>query len=182
VSSYSVNQTLITAQTSGSALSNSTTATSILPPLARFNLQSNVLAVGSKLRVKASGILSTAASSPGTLAFSFVIAGVTVFAGGASPTLTTSASGVTWDLDMDMTVRSAGAGTGTTILGTGKFTCPGGMTAPVQMLPASNPAAGTGFDSTGTVAALFCDLFATWSVASASNSITLTEYELIFAN
>jgi hypothetical protein len=48
-------------------------------------------------------------------------------------------------------------------------------TTPIQLLPASSPAAGTGFDST---AAFVVDVFGTWSVANASNSIRLDQFSL----
>jgi len=168
---------LINAQVDGSALSNTTTATSILPGAAKWTYPAGFFAApGYHLKVYAAGKISTAASSPGTLTLDFRIGSVVVFNGGASGTLATSASNVTWELDMDMTVRSIGNGTSATILGTGKLISAAlSATTPIQLLPTSSPAAGTGFDST---TAAVCDLFGTWSVASASNTITLNQFLL----
>lgn len=173
-------QTLITSQVDGTALVSSTAATSILPAAAKFTLPANVLQIGSKLRIKASGRISTAASTPGTITFDFRLGSVVAFNGGASGTVATSATNLTWDLEIDLICRSIGASTTATLIGTGKLTTAAlSATVPIMLLPVSAPAAGTGFDST---AAQVCDLFATWSVSSASNSITCHEFELISCN
>lgn len=181
MSTNSWNQTLITAQVDGTALTNSTTATSILPAAARYVLPANLMAIGLKFKVKASGRISTAASTPGTLTLDVRLGASTViFNGGASGTLATSATNLTWDLDIDLVCRSIGASTSATILGTGKLvTAALSASTPILLLPTSAPAVGTGFDST---ASQTVDLFATWSAASASNTITLHQYELVLCN
>lgn len=175
MSSNSWNQTLISAQVDGSALTNTTTATSILPAAAKFSMWANGLKIGDVLRVKASGRMSTAASSPGTITFDVRAGSSTViFNGGASGTLATSATNLTWDLEAYLTVRAIG--TSANVLGTGRLVSAAlSATTPIQLLPTSAPAVGSNFDST---ASFVVDLFATWSVANASNSITLHQYEL----
>lgn len=175
MSSNSWNQTLITAQGDGSALTNSTTATSLLPAQAKFTMPANLLKIGDILRVKAFGRMSTAASTPGTFTFDVRAGSSTViFNGGASGTLATSASNVTWDLEAYLTVRAVGTSANT--LGTGRLiTAALSTTTPILLLPASSPVVGSNFDST---ASFVVDLFGTWSVASASNTITLHQYEL----
>lgn len=180
MSSNSWNQTLITAQSNGTALTSSTAATSILPASAKFTFPANLLQIGTALRVKASGRVSTAASTPGTLTFDVRFGSVVAFNGGASGTLATSASNVTWDLEALLTCRSIGDSTSATVLGTGRLiTAALSTTTPIMLLPTSSPAAGTGFDSTSS---FVIDLFATWSVSSASNTITLHSYELALLN
>lgn len=180
MSSNSWNQTLITSQVDGTALTNTTTATSLLPGAAKFVLPANLFQIGTKLRVKAAGKISTAAAGPGTFTLDLRFGSVVVFNGGASGTLATSASNVTWDLEMDLICRSIGASTSATMLGNGRLiTAALSTSTPIQLLPATSPAAGTGFDST---ASQTVDLFGTWSVASASNTITLNNYELILLN
>lgn len=175
MSSNSWNQTLITAQGDGTALASSTTATSILPAAAKFSLWANALKIGDVLRIKASGRMSTAAATPGTITFDVRAGASTViFNGGASGTLATSASNLTWDLEAYLTVRAIG--TSSTVLGTGRLLSAAlSATTPIQLLPASAPAVGTAFDSTTSQV---IDLFATWSFNSASNTITLHQYEL----
>lgn len=171
-------QSLIEAQGDGSALTNTTTPTSLLPGQAKFTLPAGFLdAPGAKLKVKAAGRISTAASSPGTLTLDVRFGSTVVFNGGASGTLATSATNLTWEAEIELLARSVGSGSAATILGIGKLISAAlSASTPVLLLPASAPAVGTGFDSTvsNTV-----DLFATWSVASASNSIQLHQFELV---
>lgn len=180
MSSNSWNQSLITQQVDGSALTNSTTPTSILAAAAKFVLPANLLQIGTKLRVKAHGRISTAASSPGTLTLDVRFGSTVVFNGGASGTVATSATNLTWDLEVDLTCRSIGASTSATMLGVGRLISAAlSASTPIMLLPTSSPGAGTGFDST---ASQTVDLFATWSVQSASNSIRCDSYELILLN
>ncbi len=180
MSSNSWNQTLVVQQSDGSALTNTTSATSILLGAAKFTLPANLLQVGTKLRIKAGGKISTAASTPGTLTLDCRFGSVIVFNGGASGTLATSASNVTWDLEMDLICRAIGSGTSANIIGQGRLLTAALSTAtPILLLPATSPAVGSGFDSTASQAV---DLFATWSVASASNTITCNNYELVLLN
>jgi hypothetical protein len=169
--------TLITQQAAGTALSASTTATSLLNGQAKFTLPAQGLAFpGSKLKIHASGRMSTAASTPGTFTFDIRFGSIVVFNGGASGTLATSASNVTWRLNIDLVALTVGSGTTATLYGTGELkTAALSATTPLILLPASSPAAGTGFDSTVANAV---DLFGTWSVNSASNSIRCDEFEL----
>lgn len=166
--------TLISAQIAGTALSASTTPTSLLPGAARLNFPSNYWAIGTHFKVVASGQISTAAAAPGTLTLDFRVGGTVVFNGGATGTLATSATNLTWVWEFHLTCRSIGNGTGATVIGTGILTSAALSAAtPIFLTPASAPATGTGFDST---ASNYLDLFATWSVNSASNSIQLLQY------
>ena len=174
MSSNSWNQTLITAQGDGSALSNTTTPTSILPAAAKLLVPGNLLKIGDIIRIRALMRISTAASTPGTLTFD-VRAGTStvIFNGGASPTVATSASNLTADLEAYLTVRSIG--TSGTVLGAGRLLSAAlSATTPIMLLPTSAPAVGSSFDTTNS---FVLDLYATWSVASASNSLTLHQYE-----
>lgn len=164
----------------GSALTNTTTATSIIPAAEKFVLPSNIFFPGTRLHLSAAGRISTAASTPGTITLDLRFGSTVVFNGGASPTLATSASNVTWKLEADLVCRAYGTGTSTTLLGTGVLTSAAlSATTPIMLLPASSPAAGTGFDCTASQTA---DFFATWSVASASNTITLHDFALELFN
>lgn len=187
MSSNSWNQTLITAQVDGTALTNTTTATSILPAAARFNFPSNYLKVGDHFKIFAAGRISTVVTTPGNITFDVRLGASTViFNGGATALNVVAQTNSTWNLDVDLIVRAIGASTSATILGTGKWTSRASLNAPavgtttgvgVVLLPDTAPVVGTGFDST---ASNFIDLFATFSVANAANSITLHQYELIY--
>ncbi len=177
-------ETLITAQVDGTALNTSTTATTILPPAARYTLPPGFMAVGKALRVTATGRLSVINPTPGNLTLDVRMgptSNIVVFNGGAMPLNTAAAkTNVTWWFEAMLTCRSIGASTTATLMGTGwlQSEAVNGAavgTAESISLPTSAPAVGTGFDST---VAMVVDLFATFSVSAAGNSIQLHQYTL----
>lgn len=174
---FGFRETYVSASGDGSALTNSTTATSIIPAANKITLPAQYFdRIGKRLRIRAAGRISTAASTPGTLTLDVRFGSTIVFNGGASGTLATSASNLTWEAEMELVCRALGSGTSATVLGVGKLISAAlSATTPILLLPTSAPAAGTGFDST---ASQTVDLFATWSVASASNSITLHHFSV----
>jgi len=182
------NQSLVTQQVDGTALASSTTATSLLAPAARFTLPANLLQVGTKLRVVASGRVSTLTASPGTLALDVRLGASTViFNGGAMNLNTTAQTNASWSYDAELVVRSIGNGTVATILGTGTFSSRALIGSPAiasgyggtALLPDTAPVVGTGFDST---VAQTLDFFGTWSVSNAANSILCHQFELVLCN
>jgi hypothetical protein len=180
-------QTLISAQVDSTALANSTTATSILPPAARFIIPSNFFAIGSKLRIKAAGRITTLTAAPGNLKFQFMLGPsgtIAVFDTGTTALNVTAQTNATWDLEMNLVCRAIGASTSANFIGTAKWASRASLNAPavgtttgvgIVVLPDTAPAVGTGFDST---VANVADLFAQFSVASASNSILTHDYSL----
>ena len=180
-------QALVTATGDGSALANTTTATSILATQAKLTLPANYFVYpGQKLRIKAGGRISNIVTTPGTLTLDVRLNAtpIIVFTGGAIPLNTTAKTNVTWEAEIELVCRAIGGGTSAQILGIGKFVSESvsGAAAGVAaacMLPATAPAVGTGFDST---AANLVDLYATWSIANAGNSITLHTFELEVSN
>lgn len=173
-------ETLVTAQVDGTALANSTTATSIIPAAAKFTLSSNFFAIGKRLRVTASGRISNIVTTPGTLTLDLRFGSTVVFNGGAVSLNTTAKTNVTWNLQMDLTCRAIGSGTSTTLMGTGYLISESVVgaaagTALMANLPVSAPAVGTGFDATASQAV---DLFGTFSIANAGNTLTLHQYAL----
>ena len=97
---------------------------------------------------------------------------------------TTAKTNVAWEMTWDLTVRAIGSSTSANLIHQGRFTSEAAGATTVAgeaksiMMPQSAPAVGTGFDSTATQQV---DLFGTWSVANASNSITVHQYELVSA-
>jgi hypothetical protein len=168
--------TLAEGVTDGTALTNNTSATSILHGSGRAYINPNQFNVGTVIRLTAFGRVSTLATSPGTLTFAFRIgptSNIVAFASQALALVTVATTNVSWYLEMMLTVRSIGSGTAATIMGCGRFeseiNSSGSAGNPTtRLLPASAPAVGTGFDST---VANVADLYATWSALSASNSI-----------
>lgn len=168
---------LINAQVDGAALSNTTTATSLLPGAAKYTIGANYIdVIGKAFRIRAHGRISTVVTTPGTLTLDVRFGAVVVANGGAMTLSTTAKTNVAWELDWLLTARAIGAGTSANMMHQGRFTseAAGATTTAGEaksiMLPQSAPAVGTGFNST---AAFAVDLFAAWSVANASNSITL---------
>jgi hypothetical protein len=169
-------ETLVVAEAAGAVLANSTTPTSLLPGQAICSLPPSFFAnIGKSIFVRAQGQLSTFTS--GTLTFGLTMgtlaSPINAFASPAI-SLSGSQSNTTWDLEINMTCRSVGSGTATTLMGIGKFTAVAGATQ-ITLLPSVLPGVGTGFDST---IANVVNLFATWSVANAANSIQLMLYSV----
>src|SRR4051812_22290730 len=105
-------ETLITSQVDGSALASSTTRTSLLPGAAKLTLPPNFFdVIGKKIRVKASGRISTGATPPGTLtldtAFGSVVGAPTQASAPNVTAQTTQPRGLEWGL----TCRASGSST-----------------------------------------------------------------------
>ena len=172
---------LINSQGDGSALTNSTTPTSILPAQAKYTVPSGFLkSIGDQLLVKASGRISTVVTTPGTLTLDLRLGSVIIANGGAMTLSTSAKTNVAWSLEWLLTLRAVGASANFMHQGTWWSEAAGATTvageAKAIKLPQSAPAVGTSFDS--TAAAVF-DLFATWSVANASNSIQCHQFSLL---
>lgn len=175
-------QNLISAAVDGAALTNTTTATSLLHAGSKLTLPPNFLSfVRQQLRIRAAGRISTVVTTPGTLTLDLRFGSIVVFNGGAMTLSTTAKTNVTWELDATLTLRSIGGGTAAALIGVGRFTSEAAGATTVAgeaksiMLPQSAPAVGNGFDETASQA---IDMFGTWSVASASNSITCHQFEV----
>jgi hypothetical protein len=167
------------AQVAGAAIT-AASETSLLPAAQVKTLPANFFAVGRTLRIRASGLISTVITTPGTLRFKVKLGSVAVFDSLAIlPDAAAAHSAKGWDLEILLTCRAVGSGTSANLWGSGKFTSEvvaGSGTMPlgalVAMLPwNSTPAAGSGFDSTATQA---LDLTFTQTVAT--GSITLEQY------
>ena len=176
-------ETLSTAQAAGTALTNTTTATSIIPAAAKFTIPANFLSIGKVFRLWLGGQISTVTAAPGTLTLDVRFGSVIVFNGGAMNLNVTAQSNATWEAEMILTIRALGQSTSANLIGQGRFTsraiigsatvATGGVTS--TPIPDTAPAVGTGFDSTASQA---IDVFAAWSTANASNSIQVLQYTL----
>jgi hypothetical protein len=172
-------ETLMLSKTAGSALTG-TAAASLLPTAAKFTIPAGKLQVGDQIRIRARGEISNIVTTPGTLTLTvlFNSTPITVFTSGAVALNTTAKTNVSWLLDLTLTVVSIGSGTAATLLGIGTLTSESVVgaaagTTLTAALPASAPAAGTGFDST---VANIVDLQGVFSLTG--NSMTLQMYEL----
>lgn len=181
-------ETLINAQVDGTALANSTTATSLIPPAARLTLPSNFFSViGKAIKIRAQGRVSTVVTTPGTLTLDVrlgtVASPIVVFNGGAMNLNTTAQTNATWEFEVELTARAIGSGTAANLMGVGRFNsraligsaAVAAGYAGAALLPDTAPAVGTGFDSTITNVV---DFFGAWSVANASNSIQVHQFSV----
>lgn len=179
---------LIASQVDGTALANTVTATSLLPPAARFTLPANFFGViGKTLRITARGRISTVVTTPGSLTldarFGTIATPIVVFNGGTMNLNVTAQANATFDFEALLTARSIGSGTAAQVIGVGSFTSRALIGSPAvaagppgrALLPDTAPGLGAGFDSTITNVV---DLFGTWSIANASNSIQLHQFAL----
>jgi hypothetical protein len=181
-------ETLASLHVDGTALSNTTTATSLFgtsvaAAAAKYSLPANYFRIGQQLLVKAAGRFSNVVTTPGNFTFDVRFGSTVVFNGGAIAVSTTAHTNVAFALEILLTCRAVGSGTTANLMGQGTWITEGlsatANVAAVASLPVSAPAVGTGFDST---AAQTVDLFGTWSVANAANSVTVHQYALIGLN
>lgn len=180
-------ETLIVAQSAGSALSNSTTATTLLPGHAVTTLPAGYFATaGKQLKVLAMGRLSNLVTTPGTLTLDVRFGGTVVFNGAAMQLSSTAHTNVPWWLEILLTCRTVGGSAN--LMGQGRMTSQAlsltavadSTTTPATLLlPNTAPAVGTNFAATSTQQV---DLFGTFSIANAANAITLEQYSLISMN
>ena len=183
------NQTLVTAQVDGTALTASTTPTSILPANARLAIPANYFFIGKRLRIEARGRMSTV-TTPGTLTLTVNLgptSNIVVFAPAALTLNATATTNQTWWLEVAMTCRAVGSGTVTTFIGIGSFISRSLLNAPavgttlgvgVALLPDTAPVVGGGCDNT---VVNYLDLIATWSINNA-DSIQVHEYAVTDLN
>ena len=179
---------IIITNSDGAALTNTVTATSILPSQALGALPRNYLAIGTRLKIEAFGRISTLVTAPGTLTFSLRNAAGVIFATSDALALNIVAkTNVAWGLEWWLTCRAIGGTTTANFMHNGWWESEAVIGSPllsaggVGFLPlqASAPVVGAGFNSSTTE--LSIDLFATWSVASASNSILCHQFNAVAA-
>lgn len=181
MSSYGFRNRILELREDGTALTNSTTQTSLLPITAKEAfIGAGFLRPGSVIAFMFSGRISTVVTTPGTLALALRLGSVDVFLSGAMTLNTTAQTNVNWQLEGELVCRATGTGTSTTLFPKcASFTSHAviGSPAPTaggageHVLPYNAaPAVGSGFDFS---ASQLIDLMATWSVANAANSIQL---------
>ena len=181
-------EALVVAPSDGPTLTNTVTATSVLPATAKVVLPAQFFdKVGKSLRMRICGRISTVVTTPGTLTFDVRFGSVVVFNGGALVLNTVAQVNATFYADLLLTCRSIGSGTTATVLGIGTFESRAVIGSPAAsagsagqtLMPDTAPVVGTGFDSTTSQTV---DVFGTWSVASASNSVTVHQYMIEAVN
>lgn len=182
----SYNQTLISAQGDGSALT-AAAAASALGGQAKFTFPASYLKIGDVFRVTAAGRISCVVTTPGTARYDWrwgPTSNIVVFDSQAMNLNIVAKTTVGWWLDVLLTARAVGSGTSANFFGQGVWNSEAGIGAPAVtvggnatfMLPYNAaPAVGTGFDS--TVSNVW-DLFFTQTVAT--GSMTAHQYRVVY--
>lgn len=180
-------QLLIAQQVDGTAVSATTSQTSVLAPAAKFTLPANLLQIGSSLTLRLGGRVSTVVTTPGTLTWAVKFGSVEVFNSGALAQNIVAQTNANWNLTIELLVRTIGASTTATLFGIGEYRSRAAIGSAavatsgilIQPMPDTSPGAGTGFDST---ASQQVDVLVTPSVNSASNSVRCDFYQLWLNN
>lgn len=175
---------IIEAVADGTALSNSTVETGIVPAYCKWILDAGFFKrPGDEIIVEAAGRVSNIVTTPGTLTLKIKLGSVTVWDSGAIQLNAVAKTNVPWRLRVPLTCRAVGAGVSANLLGIGEFQSESVVGSPlpsaggngVLLVPVGAPAVGTGFDST---AAQTIDLTATFSIADAGNAIQCHQFRL----
>lgn len=185
-------ETLVVLRQSSPLQTNYTTAKSVFgvdgtdqSASAKYTLPANFWVPGKSVNVRMMGALSNITASPGTITFQFMLGAVIAWTSGAINFSTTVHTTLPFWLDLELTCQVDGGGTQAKLIGQGQIIsqCVSNTSAadsvasdlPTLLLPNTNPAQGTGFDST---AAQKVDIFAGFSNAQTGNGIRVDQYRL----
>lgn len=172
----------------GTALSNSTTETSIIPTYCKWILDAGFFKrPGDELLIEAAGRLSNIVTTPGTLTLKIKFGSIAVWDSGAIQLNAVAKTNLPWVLRVPLTCRAVGASTNANLIGIGEFQGESVVGSPLPsaggsgrlLVPVTAPAVGAGFDST---AAQTIDLTATFSIANAGNAIQCHQFRVISPN
>lgn len=176
-------QTLAASQKSGSNFASYTTAKTVINQTELVTLPPNYLRLGSLLRVKVFGSLSTASGN--TVTFQVMMGTVVAWSSGALVATTTTNTNLPFSLEVLLRVDTVGTGTGGSYMAVGTVISvglqPAGSTAGANptvanianVLPATAPADGTGWDST---LSQILDFWVGMGTSAAGNNITIQQY------
>jgi hypothetical protein len=152
--------------TAGTAYANLNTIADV-SPAPQIVLPANLLDVGQVLRLKAFGVLSTTATPTIILGFYYGAVAGTALAASAAITTGSGVTNVPWELEYEGRVRSTG--TAGTIMGRGTMQL-GTSVSAITFNPI--PATALATVTIDTTTAKQITTGATWSAASASNTLT----------
>lgn len=180
-------QLLVSQKVDGTAVSNTTSQTSVLNGEAKFTLPANLLRVDTTFKIVAAGRISTVVTTPGTITWAVKFGTVEVFNSGALAQNVTAQTNATWNMTIDLVCRAIGSSTTANMWGVGEYKSRAAVGSAavatsgilIQPMPDTAPTTGTGFDSTSSQQV---DLLVTPSVASATNSILCGMYQLWLCN
>lgn len=175
-------QCLTVQRAAGTLFNTYTTAKSVINATELVSLPVNYFKIGSKIRVKVWGGLSNIVTTPGTVTFQIMMGSIVAWTSGAIQMSTTAHTLIPFDLEVTLRTATIGSGTSATLIGGGKlngimFTVGAGADSTTVVgtfpVPATAPAAGTGFDS--TIANLL-DFWVGFSISNAGNGVQVQDY------
>ena len=165
-------------------LNTYTTAKSVINTQQLVTLPSNYWYPGKKFRVRVAMGISNIVTAQPTFTFQVMMGSIVVWSSGAVLTTTTAHVNLPAILEVEIKCLTVGSGTAATLIGVGKvsglmFVATGavadGAYGTVLPLPATAPAAGTGFDST---IANILDFWVGISVSNAANGVQVFDYNV----
>ena len=170
-------QVIASSYTDGPTLTGAAAA-SCVPTYVPTTLPAGYWQIGRVWRLRMSGRISCAVTTPGTARFDLRLGGVVAFDTLAMPLNIVAKTNVPWHLDVLMTCRAVGSGTSANLLSQGIWLSeasintaaaatgpgPGGQLVPYN----AAPAVGTGFNSQS---ALTLDVFFTQTVGTGSMTV-----------
>jgi hypothetical protein len=184
-------QALMVMPADGTAVANTVTPTSILNAAGKVPLPPYFFdRIGKGVRITAQGRISNIVTTPGTLTLDIRMgptSNIIVATSQAMQLNAVAKTNISWWLEWTLTCRSIGNGVLATLMHQGMWQSESVVGSPVPSaggvgcfnIPASAPAVGTGFDST---VSMIVDVFATFSIANAGNSIQCHQFKMIDDN
>lgn len=181
MSMQSWQETLITSQVDGPALTAAAAATAI-PAAALLTIPAGWWQIGRCLKVTAGGRISCAVTTPGTARFQVRHSAISIFDSLAINLNIVAKVNVPWWLEVILTCRSIGSGTAATVFPQASWCSEALIGSPLPTVGGSGnvllpynvaPAVGAGFDST---IANVMDFFFTQTVAT--GSLTVHQYKV----
>jgi len=177
-------QVLTQQRAAGTLFNTYTTAKTVINATELFTFPANTLEIGSAFRVRVMGGLSNIVTTPGTVTFQIMMGSIVVWTSGAIQMSTTAHTLIPFNLEVMMRVNAIGATTSANFLSMGMlngimFTVGAGADSTTVVgqfpVPATAPAAGTGFDST---IANILDFWTGFSISNAGNGIQVYNYNV----
>lgn len=167
-------------------LATYTTAKSVIDANALATIGANYWAVGRKLTVKGFGAISNIVTTPGLMNFQVKLgptSNIAVYDSGNIQLNATAHTTLPFWFEIQLIVRAIGNATTANFIGVGRFegvmfTKTAGQTDDAQSMitilsPQTNPAVGTGFDST-TPSIL--DFWVGFTISNAANGVRIDHY------
>lgn len=183
----------VTSQDAAGTLFNTfTTAKTVINQNLLYPIYGNFFKLGTRIKVMVRGAVSNIVTTPGTITFQLMLGTIVAWTSGAVQLNATAHTTLPFWLDIDLTCQLTNTTVGGAVaklMGLGQltgimFTLTAGQTDSAQghqtiLVPQTNPALGTAFDS--TIAQLF-DFWAGFSISNAGNGVRIDQFDILMMN